>query len=168
METLAPDQLEQAQTKLIAKTRQARGDHDYLTQELSRLIIGHALGTVTHDEIREARRQISECVQVMEETPAALALVKELIEQARSHEAQELRREETKQAQQAYFELRQTIIDNPSLADRYEAPGRLNSLSVSAWGPHKNGEVRELVAAAQEYNSRKRSEPFSFNVTISE
>lgn len=168
MDNLSIEQLEQAQTALITRMRQAKGGLDYLERDISRLIIGNVLGTISIDEVRATRQLIAECNQTLEETPAALAIIKVLIAQVRSQEAREQSRERTKQARQSYIELRQKIIENPSLADNYVALGKLAALSHSAFGPHKNGEVRELEAAAREYNSRKRSEPFSFDVLIPE
>jgi hypothetical protein len=164
------DELEEAQVKLFNKTKQARGDLDYLTRELSRLIVGSALDAQPQivDEINSTRQLIAGCNQTLEETPAALVILKEMVAEIRSQEAQEQRREQSRKAREAYIELRQEIIENPSLADYNEALGRLNALSNAAFGAHKNGEVRELTAAAREYNSRNRSEPFTFNVTIPE
>lgn len=162
------EELEEAQVKLFNRTRQARGDLDYLTRELSRLIASNALNTATADEVNNIRQLINGCNQTLEETPAALVVLKEMIAEIRTQEALEQRREQTRQARQAYFELRQEIIENPALANYHEAPGRLNALSNAAFGPHKNGEVRELTAAALEYNSRPQPEPFSFAVSVTE
>ncbi len=178
MNNLTHEQLEQAQTKLITRIHQARCDLDYLTRELSRLVIGYALGTVSLDEVKAVRQQIFESNQVLEETPAALAILKESIEQVRSQEAQRQRKKEAEQTLSDYFAARQVIIDNPGLAEK-QFSGRLRGLAsvadrdVSAGRMSKyqvsfDHESRSLLSAANEYNSRNHSEPFNFNVLIPE
>lgn len=171
MENLTLEQLEQAQETLISRTRQARGDRDYLTHELSRLLIGNSLGTVTHDEIKKVRQQITESIQVTEETPAALAVLKVLIEQVRNQEAQERRNEERLQTLQTYTELRQSVLSDPALANTNDVPGRLIQLSTLIGGTGKGSyydETRRLIESAREYNSKAQPEPFSFEVLIPE
>ncbi len=178
MDNLSIEQLEQAQTQLITRTSQARGDLDYLTRDQSRLIIGNVLGVVTHDEVKATRQLIAECLRTLEETPPALALIKELIAQLRSQEAQRQRGEEAEQTLLDYFSARQEIIDKPDLAGKRPG-GRLRGLASQADRDVSNGrtekrevpfasECEALITAAMEHNKRNRSEPFSFDVLITE
>lgn len=167
MENYTLEQLAQAQGILINRLNQARASHDYLFQEQARLIVGNVLGAVTADEIKTCHQQLEECKQVLEETPAALVIVKEGIEQLRSQEAQAQREAEKAQMRRDYFALRQEIIDAPDLAGK-PSSGRLRGIVIRLADKALSDEYDELMRAAGEYNYRSQSEPFSFDVRITE
>jgi hypothetical protein len=174
MDNFTLEQLDQAKHQLDKRMKQARADREYLSAELPRLIVGHVLGVVTLEEIEDTRRRLAECLQVFEETPAALVVLKGLIEQAREKEAQEQRNDEFQQMRPAYFAIRKEIIASPKLADSFNGPaGRFESLSVKlgrdfASGRLFNEECRKLITEATVYVRHPKSEPFSFTVLIPE
>lgn len=167
MDKLTSNQLEAAQEKLINRMRRARADYDYLTQELPRLILSNTIGIITDGEVSSVRQQLVETKQVLEETPAALVLIKEAIGQFRSMEAQNQQIEYANDMRRNYLSLRREIIGNPSLAEK-EPSGRLHGLAVRLGGGKYMKEYEALVYAAKEYNSRIQSQPFSFDVQITE
>lgn len=93
---------------------------------------------------------------------------------SRQEQEQEPPQDKIAQVRREYFEVRQSIIADPKLADHAGTSGRLKGLSIEldrkyrTAGPHYNEEYRSLCLAAQEYCSRPQSEPFSFEVLIPE